>query len=307
MVNTKTVLIVGHGDVIDQSLQSHFEKEGCRCFLSGRDVDVFDSADVQRIFEKEDPEYVFVSSLRSGGIEANRKYPAEFFYQNLVSDIHVLEAAYRHKVSRLIYFGSSCVYPAKASQPIKEKALLTGPLEPTSEAYAVAKISGLKLAEYYRRQYGVNWVSVIPATVYGPGLDTDIEQAHVLGALLGKFHRAAAEGQKTVEVWGDGSPRREFVYSEDFVSAILLLLDKDIKDIPVNAGTGEDITIKSLARMIAGVVGFEGKISFDRSKPGGVKRKLLDSRRLKSFGWRPRVDLQEGIKRTYQWYKDHRL
>lgn len=303
----KTILIVGHGDVIDHSLKTHFEKAGHRCLLSGRDVDVFDSGDVERLFTKEDPEYVFLSSVRSGGIEANRRHPAEFLYQNLISDTHVIEAAYRHKVGKLVYFGSSCVYPAKASQPMKEESLLTGPLEKTSEAYAVAKISGLKLVEYYRRQYGTGWISIIPATVYGPGSDTDIEEAHVLGALLGKFHRAVTERQNIVTVWGDGSPRREFIYSEDFVSAVMFLLEKGVQDIPVNAGAGEDVSIKKLAQTIAGIVGFQGKIVFDRSKPNGAKRKLLDSRRLKKLGWKPETGLEEGVKRTYQWYKDHRL
>jgi len=298
------IFIVGHNDSIENSLKKYFQAQGFRHFISNTQdrIDVLSPLSVDNFFKQFKPEYVFLGSIRSGGIAANQKYPAEFIYENSQAQNVTIEAACRYKVKKLLYFSSSCAYPKDAGQPIKESSLLTGPLETTSEAYAVAKIAGTKMCQAYRAQYGLNAITAVPATLYGPGSDTDIENAHVLGALIAKFHKAHNEGASEVVVWGSGKPRREFLYVDDFVSACLFLMEHYENTEPINIGTGEDVTIQQLAVMIKKISGFKGKIVFDASKPDGVMRKLMDNSRIRKLAWKPRVSLEEGIEKTYQWY-----
>jgi len=298
------IFIVGHNDSIENSLKKYFQAQGfCHVVSNTQEyINVLDQMKVENFFKKFKPEYVFLGSLRSGGIAANQKFPAEFIYENALSQSLVIDAAYRHKVRKLIYFSSSCVYPKLAKQPIKESSLLTGPVEETSEPYAVAKIAGSKMCQAYKAQYGFNAIAVVPATLYGPGSDTNIESAHVLGALIAKFHKAKSEGAKELIVWGSGRPRREFLYVDDFVSACLFLMEKyDSSDL-INVGSGVDVPIKQLAGMIKNISGYKGKIKFDATKPDGAMRKLLDQTRMRKLGWKPKVGLEEGIEKTYQWY-----
>jgi len=304
MRRNSKIFIVGHNDSIENSLRGYFQARGFPQVISNTQegINVLDQSQVADFFKKFKPTHVFLGSLRSGGIAANQKFPAEFIYENDRAQNLVIEAAKHFKVKKLLYFSSSCVYPKKAPQPIKESSLLTGPLEETSEAYAVAKIAGIKMCQAYKAQYGFNAIAAVPATLYGPGSDTDIKTAHVLGALIAKFHKAKKEGSREVIVWGSGRPRREFLYVDDFVSACLFLMEHyDGVDV-INVGSGYDVTIKQLALMIKKVSGFKGKIIFDASKPDGVLRKLLDNTRMRKLGWKPKVSLEEGIEKTYQAY-----
>jgi len=304
MRRTFRIFIVGHNDSIENSLKTYFQVKGFSQVVSNtqESINVLDQNKLERFFTKFNPEYVFLGSLRSGGIAANQKHPAEFIYQNAQSQNLVIDAAYRHQVKKLIYFSSSCVYPKEARQPIKEISLLTGSLESTSEAYAVAKIAGTRMCQAYRAQYGFKTVVAVPATLYGPGSDTDIENAHVLGALIAKFYKARLENAGEVIVWGSGKPKREFLYVDDFVSACMLLMENyDSVDV-INVGSGTDVSIRQLAGMIKNVSGFKGRIKFDATKPDGAMRKLMDIGRLKELGWKPKVGLEEGIKKTYQWF-----
>jgi len=299
------VFIVGHKDSVENSLLAHFRSKGFKQVFSNNadSIDVLDQGKVEKFFKDARPEYVFLGSIRSGGIAANLKYPAEFIYENCQAQGNVIHAAYRNGAKKLLYFTGSCAYPAQAKQPIREDSLLTGPLEATSEAYSVAKIAGTKMCQAYRAQYGFNAIVAVPATLYGPGSDDDLETAHVMGALIAKFQDAAARGKNQVVVWGTGRPRREFLYVDDFVSACLFMMDKyDGADV-VNIGCGADVTVKELAGMIAKASGFKGKIIFDASKPDGVMRKLMDNRRISRMGWKPKVGLEEGIRKTIQWYR----
>jgi len=304
MRRNSKIFIVGHNDSIENSLKKYFQAQGFAHVLSNTQdrINVLDQAKVDSFFKKFKPEYVFLGSLRSGGIAANQKFPAEFIYENAQSQNLVIDAAYRYKVKKLLYFSSSCVYPKQAKQPIQESSLLTGPLELTSEPYAVAKIAGTRICQAYKAQYGFNAIAAIPATLYGPGSDTDIENAHVLGALMAKLHKAKTEGADEVIVWGSGKPRREFLYVDDFVSACLFLMENYEGREHINVGSGYDVTIKQLALMIKKVSGFKGKITFDTTKPDGTMRKLMDNTRMRKLGWKPKVSLEEGIEKTYQWF-----
>ena len=298
------ILVVGHNDVIESSLKNYFESNGYPHVFSSSAIALNPTiqTSVYHFFSKHRPDYVFLASTRSGGIEANRNNPGEFIYHNLESQNNILYAAYKFGVQKLIFFAGSCVYPKECAQPMKEEALLTGELEPTSEPYSVAKIAGIKLCQAFRKQYGVKTIVVVPATVYGPGSDVDLKTAHVMGALIGKFHKAIKENQKEVVVWGTGSPRREFIYADDFVEACLFLTDRYDKEEIINVGCGMDVTIKELAEIISEVSGFKGQIVFDSSKPDGTMRKFLDASRISRLGWKAKVDLREGIRRVYQWY-----
>jgi GDP-L-fucose synthase len=298
------IFIVGHNDSIENSLKKYFQAKGFSQVVSNSQeyINVLDQIRLENFFRKFKPDYVFLGSVRSGGIAANQKFPAEFIYENLQSQDLVIDAAYRHKVKKLLYFSSSCVYPKAASQPIKETTLLTGPLEETSEPYAIAKIAGTKMCQAYKAQYNFNAIAAVPATLYGPGSDTDIETAHVLGALIAKFHKANKENANEVIIWGSGKPKREFLYVDDFVSACLLLMDKYNSADLINVGSGSDVTIKQLAGMIKNISGYKGKIKFDTTKPDGVMRKLMDNTRMRKLGWKPKVNLEEGIEKTYQWF-----
>ena len=298
------IFIVGHNDSIENSFKKYFQAKGFPHVISNTQdgIDVLDQLKVRKFFKKFKPAYVFLGSLCSGGIAANQKYPGEFIYENCLSQNLVIEEARVNKTKKLLYFSSSCIYPKRAEQPIKEVSLLTGSLEETSAAYAVAKIAGTKMCQAYKTQYGFNVIAAVPATLYGPGSDTDIESAHVLGALLAKFYKAKKEGTPQVIVWGSGKPRREFLYVDDFVSACLFLMEHYEGADVINVGSGHDVTIKQLAGMIKDISGYKGKIKFDAIKPDGALRKLMDSTRMCKLGWRPKISLEEGIEKTYKWY-----
>ena len=298
------ILIVGHDGIIEKSLYGYFVKNGYAHVISSSLVSLDPSIQpsVYELFQKERPDYVFLSSTRSGGIEANIKYPADFIYHNLESQNNVLYASRNFGVKKLLYYAGSCVYPKTCNQPMKEDALLTGPFEETSEAYSVAKLAGVKLCEYFNKQYGFKAVSMVPATLYGPNADMDLTTAHVMGALIGKFAQAVKGGLSEVEVWGSGNPRREFLYIDDFVEASLFLMKDYDKPQMINAGFGEDISIRDLAELIKKISGFKGRITFNASKPDGAMQKLLDSSQMRKLGWKPKVHLEEGIRKTYEWY-----
>lgn len=302
MKKSAKILVVGHHDAIENSLLQYFQTNRFAYVFSSSQVDLLNQKKVFDFFQKQKPEYVFLGSLRSGGIVANQKFAAEFIYENLESQNNVIQAAYKFGVKKLLYFMGSCAYPKEASQPIQEKFLLTGPLEETSEPYSVAKIAGVKLCQTYRKQYGFNAIVAVPATIYGPGSDMAIETAHVMGALIAKFHAAKSRKEDEVVVWGSGKPRREFLFADDFARACVFLMDHYEDSELINLGCGEDISIKDLALLIKKISGFSGKIVFDLSKPDGTMRKLMDNRRITKLGWKARVGLEEGVGRTYQWY-----
>ena len=301
------IFIVSHNDSIENPLSGYFQAEGFRRVLSNTKdgINVLEQSCVEQFFKRFKPEYVFLGSLRSGGIAANQEFPAEFIYENIQSQNLVIEAARIGRVKKLLYFSSSCVYPKKAKQPIKEASLLTGRLEPTSESYALAKIAGTKMCQAYKAQYGFNAIVAVPATLYGPGSDTAIETAHVLGALIAKFHKAKSENVSEVVVWGSGKPRREFLYVDDFVSACFFLMEHYDGFDAINVGSGYDVTIKQLAGMIKNASGYKGKIKFDTTKSDGALRKLMDNTRMHKLGWKPKVSLEQGIEKTYQAYIRH--
>lgn len=298
------ILIVGHNDVIENSLYDSLRAQGFLSVYSSSKIALKTTIQpsVYDFFQQQRPEYIFLGSVLSGGIEANQRYGAEFLYQNLESQNNIFYASQKFGAKKLLYIGASCVYPKDCPQPMKEEYLLTGPLEKTSEPYSIAKIAGIKLCESYKRQYGFNAVAIVPATVYGPGSDTDLEKAHVLGALLAKFSKAAQENQKEVVVWGSGNPQREFLHCDDFVEACLFLMNHYDDAQMMNVGCGEDVSIRELASLMAEVVGFKGTVKFDSARPDGAARKLLDNNRIKNAGWKPRVTLKDGLKRTLEWY-----
>ena len=256
--------------------------------------------DVERFFRINEPEYVYLAAAKVGGIGANSNYPAPFIYDNLMIQSNIIDAARKFGVKKLLFLGSSCIYPKMCEQPIKEEYLMTGPLEPTNDAYAIAKIAGIKLCQAYRKQYGFNAISLMPTNLYGPKDNFDLESSHVLPAMIRKFH----EAKDRVVLWGDGSARREFLHVDDLADACFTAMRYYNEPEPINVGTGEDITIKELSSIVSSVVGFNGNIEWDTTKPNGTPRKVLDVSKIKSLGWEPKISLQEGIKRTYEWYKD---
>ena len=279
-----------------------------------RELDLTDTAAVDAFFAAERPTRVYLAAAKVGGIWANDRYPAEFIHQNLMIEANVIHAAWRHGVERLLFLGSSCIYPRLAPQPIPEEALLTGLLEPTNEPYAIAKIAGIKLCESYNRQYGTDFRSLMPTNLYGPGDNFDLEKSHVIPALLRKFHAAKEDGAPFVTVWGTGTPRREFLHVDDLADACVHLMGLDAETYRahtrpmcshVNVGTGEDVSIRELAETIRAVVGYGGEIRFDTGKPDGTPRKLLDVGRLRALGWRARTGLREGLAQTYAWFLTH--
>ncbi len=266
-------------------------------------LELTDQQSLRRLFEKEKPEYVIFAYPKSGGINANLKYPADLIYGNLLAQANLIHYSSEFGVKKLIFFAASCVYPVDAFQPLKEECLLSGRLEQSSEMYAIAKLAGIKMCQAYRRQYKLNCVSVVPATIYGPGDDFDPESSHVLPALIRKFHHAKVNKSKAVVVGGTGKARREFIYLNDLVAACMLLMDRDVLDGLINVGSTVELSIKKLSRLVGQIVGYQGKIIFDRAFPDGVARKLLDSGKITALGWRPETALEEGIRLTYDWYK----
>jgi GDP-L-fucose synthase len=298
----RRVFVAGHRGMVGAALVRRLRARGdCELLLRERaQLDLRDAVAVDRFFAAERPEVVVVAAARVGGIEANRTFPVEFLEDNLAIALHTLRSAFRHGTARLLFLGSSCIYPREAPQPIPEEALLTGPLEPTNEAYALAKIAGLKLCQYYRRQHGRLFHSVMPTNLYGPGDYYHPQHAHVIPALLRRFHEARETGQPRVVLWGTGTPRREFLHVDDLADACLHLLE--LPDPPdwINVGTGSDLTIRELAELVRRVTGFTGEMVFDPTRPDGTPRKLLDVSRIRATGWTPRIPLAEGLAATYQ-------
>lgn len=306
------IYVAGHGGLVGSALVRALERTGYTNLVrrSHAELELTDGAAVRAFFEREKPEYVFVAAAKVGGIVANNTYRAEFIYQNLQISANVIHEAWRTGVKRLLYLGSSCIYPRDCPQPIKEEYLLTGPLEPTNQPYAVSKIAGIELCWSCNRQYGTKFLAAMPTNLYGPGDNYDLETSHVLPALIRKAHEAKARGDKELVVWGTGEPRREFLYSDDAAEACVFLMNLSEEtygaflanaDTPplINIGSGEDQTIRALAELVKSVVGFEGRLVFDTAKPDGIPRKLLDSSRLSALEWRPRVGLREGVARAY--------
>jgi len=274
---------------------------------TSKELDLREQAAVREFFEKERPDYVFLAAARVGGILANNTYPADFIYQNLMIEANVIESSRLYGVNKLLCLGSTCIYPKMAPQPLKEEYLLTGPLEPTNEWYAVAKIAGIKLCQAYQRQYGSKFISAMPTNLYGPEDNFDLESSHVMPALIRKFHEAKVTGAATVTVWGSGKPLREFLHVDDCADACLFLMQNYEGEGIVNIGVGEDITIARLAEIVGEVVGYEGEIVYDSSKPDGTPRKLVDVSRINGLGWRASIGLEEGVRSTYQWYLDNEV
>ena len=292
--------------MVGSAIVRRLRLENCTTLVAPRsELDLKDQASVRIWFESNRPELVFLAAAKVGGIYANDKFPADFLYDNLMIETNIIEAAHRIGVAKLLFLGSSCIYPKLAPQPIAEDALLTGPLEPTNEWYAVAKIAGIKLAQAYRRQHGDDFISAMPTNLYGPGDNYDRTGSHVLPALIRKAHEALHSGAQSITIWGSGKPMREFLHVEDLADASIFLMKSYSEDQHINVGYGEDITILELARLICAVVGFGGEILLDSGKPDGTPRKLMDSRRLRELGWRPRIGLRDGIKHSYLDFLNH--
>ncbi len=307
MEKNEKIFVAMHDGMIGSAILSRLEKNGFNGLITGSstELDLTDQEAVGKFFKKEKPGYVFLPSSMIGGIMANSQHPAEFIYTNLMSQTNVIHSAWKSGVKKLLFLASSCIYPKDCPQPMKEEYLLNGKLEPTSEPYAVAKIAGIRMCQSYDRQYGARFISVVPADVYGPGDDFNPETGHVQSALISKMHRAKIEREPTVVLWGSGSPRREALYIDDLADACLFLMNKYDDSEMINIGSGDDISILNLAQSIKETVGFNGDLVFDKTKPDGAPRKLLDISKISGMGWSPRVSFEDGIKRTYQWYKDH--
>lgn len=303
------IYIAGHRGMVGSAIVRKLNSEGYKNLIvrTSSELDLRNQQAVNIFFESEKPDIVVLAAAKVGGIHANNIYRAEFLYENLMIEANVIHAAYQSKVEKLLFLGSSCIYPKMAEQPLKEACLLTGKLEPTNEPYAIAKIAGIKLCESYRDQYGCNFISAMPTNLYGPNDNYDLNNSHVLPALLRKFHIAKLEGNSSVEIWGTGSPKREFLHVEDLASACFFLLQNYNEKELVNIGCGEDISIKDLALTIKKIVDFEGELTFDASKPDGTPRKLLNMEKLHKLGWKHQIELEDGIKRVYKDVVDNQL
>ena len=301
------IFVAGHRGLVGSAIVRELEARGYRNILTAsRDqLDLRDQAAVNYWFRANRPEYVHLVAGTVGGIYANDTRPADFIYDNLMIHATVVHASYIYGVTKLLYLGSSCIYPRLADQPINESALLGGPLEPTNEAYAIAKIAGIKLCQSYRRQYGVDFISAMPTNLYGPNDNFDLTSSHVLPALIRKFHDAKVEGSREVAIWGSGTPKREFLHVDDLASACLFLMEHYDGEEHINVGTGVDLSIRELAETVREIVHPDAVLEFDSSKPDGAPRKLLDVSRIRGLGWSPRVELRDGIEDTYQWFLDH--
>lgn len=303
------IFIAGHRGLVGSAIVRRLQVEGAGNLLlrSRTELDLTNQAQVDAFFAVEKPDYVFLAAAKVGGIHANSSYPAEFIRDNLIIQNHVIHAAWKHGVRKLCFLGSSCIYPKLAPQPLKEDYLLTGPLEPTNEWYAIAKIAGIKLCQAYQRQYGFDAISLMPTNLYGPGDNFDLNTSHVLPALLRKLHEAKERGDKNAVIWGSGTPRREFLYVDDLADAAVFLMQRYSGEEFINVGVGKDLSIRELAERIADIVGFEGTIITDVTKPDGTPRKLMDVSRLHALGWRARTGLDEGIAKTYRWFMANKL
>jgi GDP-L-fucose synthase len=301
------IYVAGHRGLVGSAIVRALNKAGYNNVLKAthEELDLVDQAAVAAFFAKEKPEYVFLSAAQVGGILANSKYPARFIYQNLMMEANIIHHSYLNNAKKLLFLGSSCIYPKLAAQPIKEEALMTGPLEPTNDAYAMAKIAGIKMCQAYNQQYKTNYISVMPTNLYGSNDNFDLQTSHVLPALIRKFHEAKTNSDQTVTVWGTGTPVREFLYVDDLAEACLYLMETYNEGKIVNIGTGIGVTIRELAESIGQVVGYQGKIVFDTTKPDGTPIKINDVTYLSSLGWQARIDLATGLKLVYDWYCKH--
>jgi GDP-L-fucose synthase len=304
----RRIWVAGHRGMVGSAILRRLAEENVEVLTVGRDkLDLRAQAAVEAFVAKERPDAIVLAAAKVGGIVANDSFPAEFLYDNMVIEANIVHAAHKADVDRLVFLGSSCIYPKFAPQPIPEEALLTGPLEPTNEWYAIAKIAGIKLCQAYRKQYGRRYIAVMPCNLYGRNDNFDLTTSHVLPALLRKFHEAQHAGAKEAVVWGTGTPRREFLYVDDLADAVVFLLDRYDGAEPINCGAGADVTIRELAETICRVVGFSGALVFDTAKPDGTPRKLMDSGRMAALGWKPKTSLEQGIAAVYRWYLEEKL
>jgi GDP-L-fucose synthase len=307
MEKTARIYLAGHQGLVGSSLHRQLQRQGYQQILvqALEELDLRRQADTEAFFAAARPEYVLLAAARVGGIIANQSYPGNFIYDNLMIQSNILEAARRFGVKKLLFLGSSCIYPKFAPQPMTEDCLLTGLLESTNEPYAVAKIAGIKMCQAYRRQYGCNFITVMPTNLYGPGDNFDLENSHVIAALIRKFHEGRIQGASTVTLWGTGTPRREFLHVDDAADACLFLMQRYNEPGIINIGVGEDLTIRTLAELVKRVVGFTGDIRWDADKPDGTPRKLLDINLIRKYGWQAKISLEEGLRQTYQWFREH--
>lgn len=304
MEKNAKIYIAGHRGMVGSSILRNLQGKGYDNFVlrTSKDLDLRDQQQVKDFFAREKPDYVFLAAAKVGGIQANNTYRGEFLYDNLMIQNNVIHQSYVQGVKKLLFLGSSCIYPKMAPQPLKEEYLLTGLLEPTNEPYAIAKIAGIKMCETYRSQYGCDFISVMPTNLYGPNDNYDLNNSHVLPALIRKFHEAKVSSTEFVEIWGTGSPKREFLHVDDMAEACVYLMENYSEAELVNVGTGEDISIKDLALLIKDIVGFEGELRFDTSKPDGTPRKMMDVSKLHSYSWKHQIELREGISSVYEQY-----
>jgi len=306
MDSDSRVLVAGANGMVGSAIVRNLESKGYSNIIKGTrdDVDFTNQDDTERYFCSEEPEYVFVAAAKVGGIMANNNYKAEFLTENLQIQTNLIQQSYNFGVKKLLFLGSSCIYPKFATQPITEDQLMTGPLEPTNDAYAIAKIAGIMMCQAYRQQYGFNAISLMPTNLYGPNDNFDLETSHVLPAMIVKFHAALDHSKHwEVKLWGDGSAMREFLHVDDLAEACYVCMQKYEEVEHINVGTGEDVTIKQLAETIAGVIGYDRDINWDTTKPNGTPRKVMNVDRIKALGWEPKISLREGIEKTYEWYK----
>ena len=303
------IYVAGHRGLVGSAILRQLKGRGYENIIcrTSKELDLREQLQVEDFFRKEKPEYVFLAAAKVGGIIANQNYPADFLRDNLLIQTNVIDAAYRHKVNKLLFLGSTCIYPKFAPQPMKEDALLTGELEQTNEAYAIAKISGIKMCEAYNKQFGTNFISVMPTNLYGPNDNFDLETSHVLPALIRKFHEAKVNAVPNVEVWGSGTPKREFLYSDDLADACIYLMNNFSGSSIVNIGVGEDLSIKELATKVKEIIGYEGEIVFNTNMPDGTPRKLVDIQKISHLGWKATTTLDEGIKKTYEYFLNHTM
>lgn len=305
-LNSK-IYVAGHRGLVGSAIVRNLEAKGYTniIYRTHEELDLTNQADVQAFFKEEQPEYVILAAAKVGGIHANNTYPADFIYDNLMIQNNVIKAAHDYTVKKLLFLGSTCIYPKMAPQPIREEYLLTGALEETNEAYAVAKIAGLEMCKFFKRQYGDNFISCMPTNLYGPNDNFDLKSSHVLPALIRKFHEAKVNGSDTVEVWGTGTPLREFIYVDDMADACVFLMENYDGEQHVNIGTGEEVSIRQLAETVKEVVGFEGELVFNTDMPDGTPRKLTTVDKLQGLGWKHKVSLNEGIRLAYEWFLEN--
>ena len=307
MDSSKVIFVAGHRGMVGSAIVRALKERGALNIVTrtSKELDLRNRTEVDHFFEQEKPEVVYLAAAKVGGIHANATYPADFLVDNILITTNVIDASCKHGVEKLLFLGSSCIYPRLASQPISEEALLTGPLEPTNEAYALAKIAGLKMCDAFRKQHGCNFISAMPTNLYGPGDNYHPENSHVLPALIRRFHEAVRDGENEVVCWGSGSPKREFLHVDDLAKGLLHLMDHHNSEGWINIGTGEDLTIKELALTIANVVGYRGNVIWDTSKPDGTPRKLLNVDRINEMGWKAAIELRHGIESVYADYLSH--